>query len=413
MSPEKTLLELTQCIHFRAPPGIQVYRHEFLTRGVVMTLWKTDRSRELLRELAETVRSTGPRLATGDVRTFSGAIDTVIGDRLMDPRYFNVPVSLAGTLFDALTPGSGEALASVLWREILSACEKALGGWLTIYPLRKVATSGALVLGNVRLLPADDGACWAMLRARFKFIDRFKPQFGFFDTGGEGYGFKVPVAAYLVAENSGSSPEALEQSARLMRRLLAVIVALRHPEHPNQVTKSAAEAETSAFQLSDGQEGRLQFLSIGEIFPPLLNTFKCDVALLAAVGDWHRKCDTAGADKRERAHKAAEHLHRAFVSDRVAKFLNAFIVLDSLFGERNQVKARIVDGAKRVFPADATWPERAALLFELRSTLAHGVIAEFRDWARLPEYTTRFKSDPTTDAWEISTTALANYFDLP
>jgi hypothetical protein len=406
------ILELTKNVHLQSPTGVRAYKEQFLAQGIGMTWWTTDQSRRAERMLANATMKSNPRLTNGDVKTFGTALSGVLKNRLFNTAFFSITLPLGGTLFDAISVRDKAAFSAQIWNEMITACDNTVGNWLTIYPLRKVAINGSSQnFGNLKVIATGDAASWSALQLKFPSVVQFNPQLGQFSPNG--YGFRGSSNVWLIAEHKGTAAGAQRRAAREMSAFIALAFAFSLSRKPGVILKSGAEPETYSLQLSDAKVGTVCFGSIGELFPPLLNSLDLDATLMTELGAWYKKRDRATEEKAARASTAAAFLHHAVIADDIERFIHTFIVVDALFGERGKVEAKILEGIAKVFPGDLSWEHRTKLLFDLRSEIVHGVVSDLEDWSGDDDYHMNFRVEPTQDASVMATTALRGYFDMP
>lgn len=353
-----------------------------------------------------------PKLRFGDSKTFGDVVTGLLQFRLLHSQGLNVSLPQQGTVFDAIQ-GDKPGFADQFWLDVIAECERQVGQWLTIYPLRKVKLPGrSRRFGDLRVYSVSADADWRSLHAAFPAMQEFVPQFGQM-TEPAGYGFKWPAETWLVAEHTGTADGAKKRAAREMSEFIALVFAFAFPTKPGIFNKSGAEEESRTLQVSDPKIGRLLSSPIGELLPPLLSQVVLDDPLLDQIEAWYQKRGAARSDKRDRALAAAAFLQHASVADDIEQFLHLFIVVDALFGERFKVRDKIIEGIKKVFPGDPAWEQRVNLLMDLRSELVHGVVSDLEDWSEDFDYFVKFNATPSRDAMVMATTALRVYFDLP
>jgi hypothetical protein len=83
-------------------------------------------------------------------------------------------------------------------------------------------------------------------------------------------------------------------------------------------------------------------------------------------------------------------------SDDIEAYINYFVTLDALFGERGSVEASILAGV-RTLDVNAAYIEKASWLFDLRNEIVHGGSRYVTEWPKYTRYTQHFRSEPMAD----------------
>jgi hypothetical protein len=408
------ILDLHRSIFLEPPAGQTGYRHQFLATHAVIEMWETDATRHLTWELAKETTSTRPKLAHGDRESYAKLLVEVIKQRLFNPAFYSFPFPPRGSLFAHISNPDLNAFADSLWTEFLSAAEAAVRTWLTIHPLPKVKLSvPTQTFGNVKIIAANDAAAWQTLARSFPVITSFNPLLGFFQSDGGGYAFNTTANVWLVAEHAGTVDAARQRATREMSVLIALMFATA--KKPGHFLKSGADPVNRVLQISDvavDGTSTVQFGSIVELLPPLLNELHFDAAILTDVEAWFRK-RASTASKAGRASVAASFYHHGLMADDLERFVHLFVVMDALFGIPYQVGQKINEGALAVFSGDTAWEDRATKLYNLRNAIVHGDISALQDWAGRDAYYSLFKAKPENEVITLATTSLLRFFDIP
>jgi len=83
-------------------------------------------------------------------------------------------------------------------------------------------------------------------------------------------------------------------------------------------------------------------------------------------------------------------------SDDIEAYINYFVTLDALFGERGAVESSILAGVKSL-GVDPKLEEKTSWLFDLRNELVHGGSRYIAEWPSYARYTQHFRTKPFAD----------------
>jgi hypothetical protein len=94
-------------------------------------------------------------------------------------------------------------------------------------------------------------------------------------------------------------------------------------------------------------------------------------------------------------------------SDDIEAYVNYFVTLDALFGERGSVESSILAGVKSL-GADPKFEEKASWLFDLRNELVHGGSRYITEWPKYDRYVQHFRTKPFSDIRTLAQIAVLN-----
>lgn len=92
-------------------------------------------------------------------------------------------------------------------------------------------------------------------------------------------------------------------------------------------------------------------------------------------------------------------------SDDIESYVNYYIALDALFGERGSVETSILNGLKEL-KLEKSDEDKASWLFDLRNDLVHGGSRCVKDWSKYQRYYRHFDSRPEKDIERLAFSAL-------
>ena len=92
-------------------------------------------------------------------------------------------------------------------------------------------------------------------------------------------------------------------------------------------------------------------------------------------------------------------------ADDIEAYINNFVALDALFGERGSVEASIEAGILSL-ALGADLEQRVSCLFDLRNELVHGGSRYISEWPKYQSYVRHFKSQPLADVAKLARSAI-------
>jgi hypothetical protein len=133
---------------------------------------------------------------------------------------------------------------------------------------------------------------------------------------------------------------------------------------------------------------------------PLIPYFSSEVPIgadeVTIAKDWYNRLSECSPATKSRIEKGAHFLNRGINSDDVEAYINYFVTLDALFGQRGSVEASILKGVNTL-GIDASYLEKTSWLFDLRNEIVHGGSRYIAEWPKYNKYTQHFRTKPLSD----------------
>ena len=213
----------------------------------------------------------------------------------------------------------------------------------------------------------------------------------------------------LVAEEVGTQKGAKFSSVLRFRKLTSVIFSVASQRALYLYHKAMARPSEFCVQFPHQSVagGTVTRSDCGALIPYYSSNIVIGSVEVADIRNWYELCATCNQDAQQRIEKGAHFLNRALNSDDIESYINFFIVLDALFGERGAVEASILRGV-RALGIDPKFLEKASWLFDLRSELVHGGSRYITEWSRYTRYTQHFRAKPLSDIRSLAQLAVLN-----
>jgi hypothetical protein len=129
---------------------------------------------------------------------------------------------------------------------------------------------------------------------------------------------------------------------------------------------------------------------------------------ISEIKHWYEAEALLSKDKRNRAERSAHYINHAMNADDIESYINYFISLDALFGNRGSVEKSIEEGISRL-NVDDKQKEKASWLFDLRNELVHGGSRHIKEWPKYFRYYRHFESEPLSDIEQLAMESLCQF----
>lgn len=382
-----------------------------LQGGIGLTWWADDDTQTALEVVATLVITGRSEFKDCDSATVASVILDTLQEICLDNNIFaadDVFAMRKNTLFDCRRPAVIE-FAGALHVAIESNLRCRITKHCTIYVLpRFIIQSLNLVRGSLHLIAKDDSAAWEELVRRGYIFDGWSPSRPR-QNGRDDLIFtpKGRMDCILAAEDHGTREGTHFNSIMRFRQLIALLYAVVSDRSQYPIHKSIADPPEFCIQFShrDSSNRALSRRDCRPLVPVYSEDISVEPMDLAKVLEWYDAVATTTEEVRSRAEKGAHYFNRGMNSDDIEAFINFFISLDAIFGERGSVETSIVAGVTAL-GADAKDLEKTRWLFELRSELVHGGSRYIAEWSKYVRYRNHFRSEPAGDVQRIARTAL-------
>lgn len=283
-----------------------------------------------------------------------------------------------------------------------------IGRRCTVYPLPRYLGPSFEIPGlGLWAVSSTDEATWSAFAGEDYVLDGWSPLNPVLRTSGErvvaGSGFHY----FLVSEELGTQPGAKFASAVKLRTLIALMFSVAASRQGREFHKSAAPPSILCAQFPHRSAPDLQITrsELGALSPHYASDLKFDPEAIDALLAWYRKREACTPDFRRRLDKAAYFLNRGMNADDIEAYINNFVALDALFGERGSVEASIEAGILSL-ALGADLEQRVSCLFDLRNELVHGGSRYISEWPKYQSYVRHFKSQPLADVAKLARSAI-------
>ena len=309
------------------------------------------------------------------------------------------------SLFELSSTENPIKFAELIWEKIYDALYESINEWIVIYPLYKVSSpSFSVNYDGIYIVNPKDSVFWQDLTSDFDLANHW------YFSHDEIYDqiLKREETTWLVCKVNGTSNSAKNSASKFMRTFIAVLFSYLYPEQPGILGKVLKEPENYSVQFASNQKMTKESVSaspIGVLLPSSGEDIVLTDNILQYINNWYEKRENLSDEKKGRINVASQFIHYGIIASGLERFIHFFISLDSLFGERHMVEAKITEGVLNTFPNESIWNYKIKKLFDLRSELVHGSCSSIFEWKEFDAYRKHTKSHPSSDVVLAAITA--------
>lgn len=415
------LIRLTKAILLKPPspesvPGALFYAGKpkpyELSGRLSLTWWHSDDKFHASDAVAGLIIKSDKQFLDCDAVTVKDIIHNVLEVSCLDRALFDVDAVCNATktnLFEcrAIKP---DAFADAILMEIIDDLKRSIIQKCTIYATPRLkAPSFWVPEKSIGLVSRADVEAWAQLMEKGYIFDGWSPTCTQI-RGSPGTKIFQPPGDFdcvLVSEDIGTKNGTLFNSMMKLRVFSALMYASFSVRSNEVVWKSAADPYSAVIQFPHASNSKREISRSG--VSPILPCPASDVSLdskdTSLINLWYcnlAKCNTIDSNRIE---KSGYFISRAINSDDIESFLNYFIALDALFGQRGAVESSIVQGVTAM-GIDDRLTKKTTGLFKLRSEIVHGGSRYISEWSGYAKYTSHFRTDPMDDMRDLAYCAI-------
>ena len=284
-----------------------------------------------------------------------------------------------------------------------------MGRRCTVFAVPRFKVASFIVPGrSIRLIARNDEEAWQKLiddGYQFDGWSPLNPQLGF----REDTTFCPPgnFECVLVAEENGTQRGTRFNSILKFRKLAALLFATACERSPHKIHKAMARPFEFCVQFAhkSSSNGNVTRSDCDPVIPYSVSDVELCSDDVSSILGWYEQLDRCMNEHQGRIEKAAHFVNRAINSDDIESYINYFVALDALFGQRGAVEASILEGVQAL-SLDATLTEKTHWLFKLRSEIVHGGSRYISEWPEYRRYTQHFRSKPIDDVRDLAQSAM-------
>lgn len=348
-----------------------------------------------------------PDFCDCDLQTVSDVVMRTLHEICVDPAAFNadeVAFAQHPTLFDCISVPVPQCAASIL-AEIGKNLRAAIGRCCTVYAVpRLLSESFRLQDAGIHVIAKQDADAWQCLVDEGFMFDGWKPEDPRIGLRNDGtFSPNGDFESVLVADGHGTKKGTRFSSVLKFRALLAVTLAVAEGRRTHPYFRSAANPLKfcAQFPHESNPDRTMSRNDCDPLIPYYVDDISVSPVEITAIRDWYTKCAQCGPDTKNRIEKAAHFLNLGMNADGTEAYINYFVTLDALLGQRGSVETSILAGLGTL-GLGADQIEKAHWLFELRSEIVHGGSRYIEEWPKYANYVRHFRTKPMRDVQALA-----------
>lgn len=379
--------------------------------GIGISWWYSDDTFRALNTLASLLIQTDQTFKDCDPESATDTISATLQQLCLDPALFNgddVFLQRKPNLFECRGPITVVEFAERILGEIKSNLQSIIGKRCTLYPLSRFRGPSFIIPGaGLRAISKTDELAWAEFVKEGYEFDEWSPQIPRLKSSASGFPNSLDFEYVLVSEDYGTQKGARFASTVKFRSLISILFAVASARSQYPFSKAMAQPFTSCIQFPHafGPDHRITRSECGALSPYYASDIPLDQGSIDELNGWYLQRASCRESFQQRLDKASYFVNRGMNADDIEAYVNYFVALDALFGERGAVESSIVSGIQSLV-LGAELEERVPWLFDLRSELVHGGSRYITEWPKYGRYLKHFETNPLFDVGQLARTAI-------
>jgi len=379
--------------------------------GIGLSWWYADDTFQAFDAVAALLIESSAEFMDCDIESVSNVVSRTLQEICLEKGLFDgdaVFLARHDTLF-ACRVAPVPLLADSILQEITAGLRKCMGRRCTVYTVPRFKVASFVVAGrSIRLISKNDEDAWQKLIDDGYLFDGWSPlhpQLG--QKGSRTFSPPGDFECVLVAEENGTQRGARFSSILKYRKLAALLFATACERFPHKTHKAMARPYEFCVQFphNSSADANITRSDCGPVIPYLASDVQLCPDDIASISEWYDRLDRCADEHRGRIDKAAHFVNRGINSDDIESYINYFVALDALFGQRGSVEASILKGVGAL-NLDVSLAEKVPWLFDLRNEIVHGGSRYISEWPKYKRYTQHFRSKPMDDVRDLAQSAM-------
>lgn len=379
--------------------------------GIGIHWWYGSDTLQAQEALASLLKETESSFKDCDTESVVKTISTTLQEICLDRPLFNgddVFLRRQPNLFECRGQIPVVEFASRILDAIKSNLRGIIGRRCTLYPLPRYRGPSFVVPGaGVRAVAKTDELAWTEFGQEGYELGGWSPQSPTLTHNGGRFPGRSDFEYMLVSEEYGTQSGAKFASSIKFRVLITIVHAVsvarsRHPIH-----KAMAQPFTSCIQFPHrtAPDHVITASNCHALSPYYISDINLEADDVKEVLSWYRERLACSSEFRQRLDKATHFVNRGMNADDIEAYINHFVALDALFGERGSVEASVLSGIQAL-GLGPDMEQKVPWLFDLRNELVHGGSRYIAEWPKYQRYVRHFKTKPLDDIGQLARSAI-------
>ncbi|WP_204127159.1 HEPN domain-containing protein [Pseudomonas ogarae] len=379
--------------------------------GVGLTWWYSPDTFNAIDAVTALIIETEYDFKDCDSESVNNVVTSTLQKVCLDSPFFNcdaVIFAREANLFECKGAVSVIDFTKFILDEIKYNLKSVIGKKCTIYPLpRFKGPSLCLPEEGVHLISCSDDIAWQSFSSGGYDFDGWTPKCQVTVRSRLSFNGGYDFNYILLAEEYGTQKGAKFSSTLKLRMFITVLFAYASEFSKHGYHKSIAQPFTRCMQFphESAPDQSITLSDCGALSPFYASDIIISHELTIKIAEWYESLSKCAEVHKQRIKKSANFYNRAMNSDDIESYINYFIALDALFGQRGSVEASIIAGIGTL-GLDKKSEEKTSWLFDLRNELVHGGSRYISEWPKHHRYIKHFGSKPLSDLKYLAQKAL-------
>ncbi len=380
--------------------------------GIATKWYYTKKAVRLCKNIAQMSIGFDNNLRYSDYDDLINIVNDTLQRNALNKEIFDIYKNNTKTLFECRNIPNVQSFAKKLWHIIYNSMINSMTKWLILYPLPGIITNSFdLNYDDLHIIKSDDASYWKKFYNDYPYLKIWNPVNCKTLEGHRFYNDIDLPETWVVCEILSTQNRSRFFASLIIRRFIAVLFAFLFEININYTQKSMRKVSSYSIQFpyKDSEvNSRQSFAPIGNLMLPIAGEIILEKDLVNNIRNWYDLYNKLNKEYAQRVSKAANFLNYALVSSGIEQYIFYFIVLDALFGIRNNVEDSIKSSIDEYLPG-SNWVQKIDKLFDLRSELVHGGSSYIREWPMYDSYVNHFGSNPINDVEYAAMSCLRQY----
>ncbi|WP_447890001.1 hypothetical protein [Pseudomonas hormoni] len=370
--------------------------------GIALNWWYSPDTFNAIDTVTALIIETEQEFKDCDTKSIKNIVTSTLQKACLDSPLFygdDVVFGRKPNLFECRGSISVTEFTKTILEEIKHNLRSIIGKRCTTYPLTRFkGPSLSLPEEGLYLISCSDDAAWNSFSAGGYIFDDWTPNSPSTKNSNFSFNAGYEFNYVLIGENHGTHEGTKFASVLKFRMFIAILFAYASEISKHGYNKSIAQPFTNCIQFphKNSPDNLLTLSPCGALSPLYASDIIITDNLTKKVAEWYELLNKCPEEYKQRIKKSANFFNRAMNSEDIESYINYFIALDALFGQRGSVEASIIAGVDNL-GLDEELKDKTSWLFDLRNELVHGGSRYISEWPKHQRYTKHFGSKPMND----------------
>ncbi|NYR10386.1 HEPN domain-containing protein [Psychrobacter sp. BI730] len=378
--------------------------------GFGIEWWYTEAAYKLVENISFMIITEYPSFSDCDHKSIQTSVRSTLREICVDKHVFNSDDVCFGrkkTLFECRSVSNTEYFAKYLLEKIIKNVKSSITDWCVIYTAPRISGDTFFIESErIHVIHKSDKSYWSRLSDIGYVTNDINPETGNYKDRETTQFSRLSYEYLFITESRGTLSGSRFSSSLKLRKLFSVIYAV---STKNRLHKVMARAYSHSMQIphKDSNINMFTTSEIGKLLPYYLEEKVLNAEDINKIKAWYELEARLPKGQRDRINKCAHFINKGMNSKDIESYIQYFVALDALYGNRGSVEKSIVNGVSEL-PQNNGWKEKITWLFDLRNELVHGGSRFIEEWPDYMRYYKHFNSEPALDIEQLAFLALSS-----